>query len=58
MKSDNAKKGVARAPHRSLFYASGYTDEEFDDFLTDCYIDIEEVTDMEDLEGEDIIDLT
>ncbi|MCR4627417.1 MAG: dihydroxy-acid dehydratase [Treponema sp.] len=28
MKSDNAKKGVARAPHRSLFYASGYTDEE------------------------------
>jgi len=30
MKSDNAKKGVARAPHRSLFYASGYTDEELD----------------------------
>ncbi len=28
MKSDNAKKGAARAPHRSLFYASGYTDEE------------------------------
>ena len=28
MKSDNAKKGIARAPHRSLFYASGYTDEE------------------------------
>ena len=28
MKSDNAKKGVARAPHRSLFYAMGYTDEE------------------------------
>lgn len=28
MKSDNAKKGVARAPHRSLYYASGYTDEE------------------------------
>ena len=28
MKSDNAKKGLARAPHRSLFYASGYTDEE------------------------------
>ncbi len=27
-KSDNATKGVARAPHRSLFYASGYTDEE------------------------------
>ena len=27
-KSDNACKGVARAPHRSLFYASGYTDEE------------------------------
>ena len=30
MKSDNAKKGVARAPHRSLFYASGYTDEELE----------------------------
>lgn len=27
-KSDNAIKGTARAPHRSLFYASGYTDEE------------------------------
>src|SRR5574344_1569752 len=27
-KSDNAVKGVARAPHRSLFYAMGYTDEE------------------------------
>ena len=30
MKSDNAKKGVERAPHRSLFYAMGYTDEELD----------------------------
>ena len=30
MKSDNAKKGVAHAPHRSLFYAMGYTDEELD----------------------------
>ena len=30
MKSDNAKKGVARAPHRSLFYAMGYTDEGLD----------------------------
>ena len=28
MKSDNAKKGLARAPHRSLFKAMGYTDEE------------------------------
>ena len=28
MKSDNAKLGVARAPHRSLFKAMGYTDEE------------------------------
>ncbi len=28
MKSDNAKKGLARAPHRSLFRAMGYTDEE------------------------------
>lgn len=30
MKSDNAKKGIARAPHRSLFYSMGYTDEELD----------------------------
>ena len=28
MKSDNAKKGIARAPHRSLFKSMGYTDEE------------------------------
>ncbi len=28
MKSDIAKKGVERAPHRSLFKAIGYTDEE------------------------------
>lgn len=30
MKSDNAKKGTAHAPHRSLFYAMGYTDEELE----------------------------
>ena len=30
MKSDNAKKGIARAPHRSLYYSMGYTDEELD----------------------------
>ena len=30
MKSNNAKSGAARAPHRSLFYAMGYTDEELD----------------------------
>lgn len=28
MKSDNAKNGLERAPHRSLFYSMGYTDEE------------------------------
>ena len=28
MKSDRAKKGVERSPHRSLFKAIGYTDEE------------------------------
>ncbi|MBI5844238.1 MAG: dihydroxy-acid dehydratase [Deltaproteobacteria bacterium] len=28
MKSDNVKKGLERAPHRSLFAAMGYTDEE------------------------------
>ena len=29
-RSDNATKGIARAPHRSLFYAMGYTDEELE----------------------------
>ena len=28
MRSDRAKKGLERAPHRSLFKAMGYTDEE------------------------------
>ena len=30
MKSDDAKKGVERAPHRSLFKAMGYTDSEIE----------------------------
>ena len=30
MRSDAAKRGVERAPHRSLFYASGLTEEELD----------------------------
>ena len=30
MKSDNVKKGIQQAPHRSLFYALGYTEEELD----------------------------
>ena len=30
MISDNVKKGINRAPHRSLFYAMGYTKEELD----------------------------
>ena len=28
MKSDNAKKGIGRAPNRSLMYALGLTEEE------------------------------
>ena len=28
MRSDRAKKGVERAPHRSLFKAAGFSDEE------------------------------
>ncbi|HPX47813.1 MAG TPA: dihydroxy-acid dehydratase, partial [Treponemataceae bacterium] len=28
MKSDRTKQGIERAPHRSLFRAMGYTDEE------------------------------
>lgn len=30
MRSDNVKKGVERAPNRSLFYAMGYTKEELE----------------------------
>jgi dihydroxy-acid dehydratase len=30
MRSDVVKKGIKRAPHRSLFYAMGYTKEEFE----------------------------
>ena len=30
MKSDNVKKGMQQAPHRSLFKALGYTKEELD----------------------------
>ncbi|MDR0760888.1 MAG: dihydroxy-acid dehydratase [Treponema sp.] len=30
MRSDSVKKGIARAPHRSLFKAMGFIDEEFD----------------------------
>lgn len=30
MRSDQVKKGPARAPHRSLFYAMGYTREDLD----------------------------
>ena len=30
MKSDQVKKGVERAPHRSLFNALGMTEEELD----------------------------
>ena len=30
MKSDNVKKGMQQAPHRSLFNALGLTEEEMD----------------------------
>ncbi|GMO55124.1 MAG: hypothetical protein Ta2G_14070 [Termitinemataceae bacterium] len=30
MKSDNVKKGISRAPHRSLFKALGFIEEEFE----------------------------
>ena len=30
MKSDNVKKGIQQAPHRSLFYALGFTPEELE----------------------------
>ena len=35
MKSDFVKKGTERAPHRSLFNAAGYTDEELDEDIWD-----------------------
>ena len=30
MKSDSVKKGIERAPHRSLFYAMGLTPKDMD----------------------------
>ena len=33
MRSDAVKKGPSRAPHRSLFKASGLTDEEIDKLM-------------------------
>ena len=33
MKSDNVKKGIQQAPHRSLFNALGMTKEEMDKAL-------------------------
>ncbi len=33
MRSDIMKKGLGRSPHRSLFKAMGYTDEEMDRFI-------------------------
>jgi len=30
MRSDAVKKGIERAPHRALFKAMGYTDEELE----------------------------
>ena len=30
MRSDEVKKGPTRAPHRSLFYAMGYTAEDLE----------------------------
>ena len=32
MRSDLMKKGVERIPHRALFYALGFTDEELEIF--------------------------
>ena len=33
MRSDLMKKGIEKSPHRSLFKAMGYTDEEIREFL-------------------------
>ena len=33
MKSDNVKKGMQQAPHRSLFNALGFTKEEMDKIM-------------------------
>ena len=37
MRSDNVKSGTERAPHRSLFNALGYTDEELQLSLIHIY---------------------
>ena len=42
MRSDQVTKGADRAPHRSLFYAAGFTDEErgkFSELLSSGFID-------------------
>ena len=38
MRSDQIKKGVERAPNRSLLYALGYTEEELNRPLEDIYL--------------------
>lgn len=35
-----------------------YTEDEYDEYFEDCTYNIKEITDMNELEGEDIIDLT
>ena len=37
MKSDNVKKGMQQAPHRSLFNALGFTKEELDALYSGCF---------------------
>lgn len=44
--------------HVHFGWNNEYTEEDFEDYYESCDHTVEEITDMEELEGEDIIDLT
>lgn len=44
--------------HAHFGWDTDYTDDEFDEYFQNCDYNIVEITDMDELEGEDIIDLT
>lgn len=44
--------------HVHFGWNNEYTEEDFEDYYENCDHTVEEITDMEELEGEDIIDLT
>lgn len=44
--------------HVHFGWDNDYTEDEYDEYFQDCGYDIMEITDMDELEGEDIVDLT